>query len=84
MSDGKDIPEEKSDSELIEEVLEQVVDNEKSELPEAAEVDAELVSDNDDAEQEADSVSIEELTKTIKASGKKGGRKLGQGCANTG
>ncbi len=71
MSDGKDIPEEKSDSELIEEVLEQVVDNEKTELPEAAEVDAELVSDNDDAEQEADSVSIEELQKQLKQAEKK-------------
>lgn len=71
MSDGKDIPEEKSESELIEEVLEQVVDNEKTELPEAAEVDAELVSDNDDTEQEADSVSIEELQKQLKQAEKK-------------
>jgi len=71
MSDGKDIPEEKSESELIEEVLEQVVDNEKLELPEAADVDAELVSDNDDAEQEADSVSIEELQKQLKQAEKK-------------
>ncbi len=69
MSNGKNRSEEKSDSELIEEVLEQVIGNEQKDLPETDEVVAETA--NDDAEPEIAALLLEDLQKQLKQAEKK-------------